>query len=332
MLSLALKNNQYNKILREYDRKQYQNKYNLDLRKSEAYENIPELKEIDDEIITSSIKQAKLLLSEDNSSLDHLKDSILDLSMRKVELLCEHGYPRNYLSPSYSCENCKDTGYIENEKCQCFKQAIVNLVYSQSNIKVAIERENFDTFSYDYYPNSYVDHATNLTPLDNVKKIVSTCKSFINNFDTDYANILLYGNTGVGKTFLANCIAKELLDSSHTVIYLTAFQLFDILEKNKFDRGSEKEEAANQFDYILSCDLLIIDDLGTELNNSFVTSQLYLCINERHLSQKSTIISTNLSWDNLNQNYSERIFSRITSNYMLLKLVGDDIRLKKVFS
>lgn len=329
---MALKNNQYNKILREYDSKQFQNKYNLDLRKSKAYEKIPELKEIDDEIISTSMNHAKLLLSEDSNSLNELKDSILDLSMRKVELLCEHGYPRNYLLPSFTCESCKDTGFIDNEKCHCFKQAIVDLVYSQSNIKVAIERENFSTFSFEYYPSSYVDDTTNLTPLDNAKKVVSTCQAYIKNFDKEYANILLYGNTGVGKTFLANCIAKELLDSSHTVIYLTAFQLFDILEKNKFDKGQEKEEAANQFDYILSCDLLIIDDLGTELNNSFVTSQLYLCINERHLRQKSTIISTNLSWDNLNSNYSERIFSRITSNYMLLKIVGDDIRIKKVFS
>ena len=121
------------------------------------------------------------------------------------------------------------------------------------------------------------------------------------------------------------------MDSAHTVIYLTAFQLFDILEKNKFGKNEDNFESQNQFEYILDCDLLIVDDLGTELNNTFVSSQLYLCINERFLRRKATIISTNLSLDNINANYSERVFSRIASNYTLLKIVGDDIRLKKLF-
>ena len=131
------------------------------------------------------------------------------------------------------------------------------------------------------------------------------------------------------KTFLSNCIARELLDRSYTVIYLTSFQLFDILEKNKFNKDDDSQEVQNQFNFILSCDLLIIDDLGTELTNSFINTQLYLCINERYLREKSTIISTNLSLDNINDKYSERIFSRIISNYTLLKIVGADIRLAK---
>lgn len=329
---MALKNFQYNKILREYDSRQLQNKYDLDQRTAEVYEKIPELKDIDSQIVSGSIADTKLLLMGDESALNKLKEENLDLSMRKVELLCEHGYAPDYLSMRYTCPDCKDTGYIGNQKCHCFKQAIVDLVYSQSNIKKAINMENFNTFTFDYYDNTYVDETTKLTPLANAQKVVNTCRNFIQNFDTTYANILLYGNTGVGKTFLANCIAKELLDTAHTVIYLTAFQLFDILEKNKFGKGEDNYEAENQFDYILDCDLLIIDDLGTELNNTFVTSQLYLCINERHLRQKSTIISTNLSWNDLNTNYSERIFSRITSNYLLLKIIGEDIRLKKAFS
>lgn len=329
---MALKNFQYNKILREYDSRQLKNRHDLELRTNEVYKKIPQLQTIDEEIISNSIAVAKLLIMGDDSSLKNLKEVNLDLSMRKIELLCEHGYSKDYISLRYNCTDCKDTGYIGTKKCHCFKQAIVDLVYSQSNMKRAITQENFDTFSFDYYSNQYIDEATKLTPLDNAYKVLNTCHNFIKNFDKNYENILLYGNTGVGKTFLANCIAKELLDSAHTVIYLTAFQLFDILEKNKFGKNNDNYEAENQFDYILSCDLLIIDDLGTELNNTFVTSQLYLCINERHLRQKSTIISTNLSWNDLNTNYSERIFSRITSNYHLLKIVGEDIRLKKAFS
>lgn len=329
---MQLKNFQYNKILREYDKRQLENRHELEKRINHIYSILPEMKEIDDQIVSNSIQSAKLSLMGDDQSLNSLADRNMDLSMRKIEILTENGYPSNYLMPTYQCEDCKDTGYINNEKCHCFKQAIVDLLYSQSNIKEIIKQENFSTFRYDLYTDSFIEETTNLTPLANIKKVVSNCKEFIDNFDSNYANLLLYGNAGVGKTFLANCIAKELLDRSHTVIYLTAFQLFDILEKNKFNRDQEKEEANEQFEYILDCDLLIIDDLGTELNNSFVTSQLYLCINERHLRKKSTIISTNLSWDNLNTNYSERIFSRIASNYRLLKIVGDDIRIKKAFS
>ena len=120
------------------------------------------------------------------------------------------------------------------------------------------------------------------------------------------------------------------MDNAHTVIYLTSFQLFEILEKYKFNSAEDMDDIRNQFDYILDCDLLIIDDIGTEMNNTFINSQLYQCINERHLRQKSTVISTNLSFEQLKTNYSERIFSRISSNYLLLKIVGDDIRLQKL--
>ncbi|WP_167955649.1 ATP-binding protein [Anaerosporobacter faecicola] len=329
---MQLKNFQYNKIIREYDKRQLDNRHQLEERIKEIYNLFPEMKEIDDQIVSNSIQSAKLSLMGDDQALTTLADRNMDLSMRKIEILTENGYSSTYLTPSFQCKDCKDTGYIGKEKCHCFKQAIVDLLYSQSNIKGIMQQENFSSFRYDFYPDSYVEETTGLTPLANIRKVVASCMEYIDSFDTTYANLLLYGNAGVGKTFLANCIAKELLDRSHTVIYLTAFQLFDILEKNKFNKDQEKEEANEQFAYILDCDLLIIDDLGTELNNSFVTSQLYLCINERHLRKNSTIISTNLSWDNLNTNYSERIFSRIASNYKLLKIVGDDIRIKKAFS
>ena len=162
-----------------------------------------------------------------------------------------------------------------------------------------------------------------------MKNILNTAKDFVKNFDTQSDNLLLYGNTGVGKTFLANCIAKELLDQSHTVVYLTSLKLFDILEAYKFDRDMPFDEKNATVAYILDSDLLIIDDLGTELNNGFTSSQLYHCIDTRLNHRHSTIISTNLSFDDLRDDYSERIFSRLTSNYTLLKLTGDDIRLKK---
>lgn len=329
---MGLKNFQYNRIVREYDARQLANRHALEKKQATAYETIPQLHEFDASIAEQSVAAAKLALNGDTEAVKKLKSKIAELSQEKEALLLAHGFPKNYLTPDYQCPICQDTGYVGREKCQCFKQAIVDLLYSQSNIKTAIANENFETFSYDYYDQNYVEETTGLSPYENIRKVVKECIEFIKNFNDSYENILFYGNTGVGKTFLSNCIAKELLNTSHTVIYLTSFQLFDILEKNKFHKSDDDFETMEQFNGILNCDLLIIDDLGTELNNSFISSQLYLCINERYLSKKSTIISTNLSLDELNRMYSERIFSRITSNYKLLKIVGDDIRLKKLIA
>ncbi|MDD5936702.1 MAG: ATP-binding protein [Clostridiales bacterium] len=329
---MGLKNYQFNTILREYDNRRLQSKYELDHRKEIVYDKIPELKAIDDEMIHDSIQRAKSALMNDSNALVGLKERNEQLTKKKRQLIKNAGFPEDYLELHYVCPLCKDTGYIDNEKCNCFKQAIVNLLYSQSNVKDALMHENFSTFSLAYYDDTQIDAVTRQTPLSNIKNVLTIVKSFISNFDQQYDNLLIYGNTGVGKTFLSNCIAKELLDSGHTVIYLTSFQLFDILEKYKFNTAEDYDEIRNRFEYILDCDLLIIDDIGTEMNNTFITSQLYQCINERHLKQKSTIISTNLSFEQLKNNYSERIFSRISSNYRLLKIIGDDIRLQKLLN
>lgn len=329
---MSLNNVQYNKIRREYDQRQQTSKHLLDEKYQHLYKLIPSLQTIDEKIASLSAHYAKQAVLGDPDASSNLKKESQKLYKQKQELLLQHGFSDDYLQPNYVCPLCKDTGYINTKKCQCFKQAIVDLLYSQSNLKSILSKENFSNFSLNYYDDTEKEKITGLTPKENMKRVLQHCQNFIQNFDQQYSNILLYGNTGVGKTFLANCIAKELLESAHTVIYLTSFQLFDILEKNKFLKNEDPYDIKDQFNGILQCDLLIIDDLGTELNNSFISSQLYLCINERHLSQKSTIISTNLSLDDLNYQYSERIFSRITSNYTLLKIFGDDIRIKKAFS
>lgn len=333
---MGLKNFQYNKILREYDERQLASRHALEKNYEIAYKTIPQLHDFDVSIAEQSVASTKLALKGDTSAVEKLRERINELSMEKEQLLLAHGFPKDYLLPKYYCEKCKDTGYVGREKCQCFKQAIVDLLYNQSNIKKAIAVENFDTFRLDYYSKDYVEETTGLSPYDNIQRVLRECLGFVNHFDEeDYEvrNLLFYGNAGVGKTFMTNCIAHALLNTSHTVIYLTSFQLFDLLEKNKFKNNNEDNyEMVEQFNGIFQCNLLIIDDLGTELNNAFISSQLYLVINERHLSKKSTIISTNLSLEELNNRYSERIQSRITSNYKLLKIVGDDIRQKKAFA
>lgn len=326
---MALKRYQYDTIIRSYHKKQLQNAHNLKKRISEVYEQIPQIEEIDQTIASYSVSQAKRLLNGDDTALDALKSRLTALKEKRQELLLNSDFPEDYLTESYSCPDCKDTGYVDGKKCHCFKQATIEMLYTQSNIKDILLRENFGTFSFAYYSDDSVNPLTGLSPLANMKSVVHTCRSFIEDFDNTFENLFFYGDTGVGKTFLTNCIAKELIDRAHSVIYLSAIQLFDIFADTTFHNDNFSDNQDNMTQYILDCDLLIIDDLGTELVNSFTTSKLFYCINERFFRKKSTIISTNLSIESLVENYSERIFSRISSNYKLLKLYGEDIRLKK---
>lgn len=323
---MALSNTQYNTIMRRYEAKQLENQHIINERRNMVYAKLPRLQKIDDSISSLSVTQARKLIEGDTSALANLKKQLELFIEEKNSLLLEHGYPEDYFEPPYGCAHCKDTGYIENEKCHCFQQAAIDLVYTQSNIRRILKKENFKNFSFDYYSDSNTNPATGLTSLATAKQAVSQCKDFIRTFDTSFRNLFFYGDTGVGKTFFSNCVAKELLDTGHSVIYFTAFELFHIFEKNVFSKDAA---ASEDYQNIFNCDLLIIDDLGTELSNSFTTSQLFLCLNERILRQKSTIISTNLNLNQLVETYSERTFSRISSNYTMIKLFGDDIRIQK---
>ncbi len=323
---MALNNSQYDELLRHYQATQLKNRRLQEERSKNAYLKFPELKGIDDAIAETSVAQAKKLLDGDTHAITELKAKLSDLRARKESILVSAGLPKNYFDPIYTCPDCQDTGFIDGKRCHCFLQASIDLVYTQSNLKKVLAKENFQTFSFDYYSDIEVNPTTGLSSLATAKQAVALCKHFIDTFDQEFSNLLFYGDTGIGKTFLSNCVAKELLDSGHSVIYFTAFQLFDILSKNVFEKDADAI-AANQ--NIFDCDLLIIDDLGTELANSFTTSQLFLCLNERILRQKSTLISTNLNMNQIADIYSERVLSRISSSYKIIKLFGDDIRMKK---
>ena len=325
---MPLSNAQYDQIIREYTATQIKNQHMVDDRMNEVYGKDKRLKAIDDAISSCSLFQARKLLNGDVTALATLRSKLSEYKKQRLDILKQLGYSEQYFEPVYECPDCKDTGYIENERCHCFMQRAIDLVYTQSNIRNILKDENFGTFSYDYYSDSQQNPATGLTSLQTIQNAVRECQKFIRDFDTDFSNLFLYGDTGVGKTFLSNCVAKELLDTGHSVIYFTAFQLFDIFEKNTFQKENDKDIiAAHQ--NIFDCDLLILDDLGTEMPNSFTISQLFLCINERILRSKSTIISTNLSLNQVAEIYSERTFSRISSKYVMLKLFGDDIRIQK---
>lgn len=323
---MALTNAQYDEIMRGYQNRQLHNRRIMQERLEAAYKQIPALKSINDNIASTSVEAARQKLEDDTIGYTVLKEKLEDLRQEKAALLQNAGYTPEYFEGCYTCPDCKDTGYINGSKCHCFKQEIINVVYSQSNIKEILNNENFSTFSYEYYSDTDQHPTTGLSSLVTARRAVAKCQEFIENFDQKPKNLLFMGNTGVGKTFLSNCVAKELLEKGNSVIYFTAFQLFDILSKGVFSKDADAIAAHQN---IFDCDLLIIDDLGTELSNAFTSSQLFLCVNERILRQKSTIISTNLDVAQIVDLYSERTLSRISSNYTILELFGDDIRLQK---
>ena len=324
---MALTNSQYDQIMRIYEQRQIEDEHRLREHYRKAYALIPALEQVDQSISSLGKEKAKRLLEGDESARSSLREDLGRLIDAKKRLLAEGGLPADYLERSYSCPDCRDTGYIGTKKCHCFKKAETDLLYQQSNLQEILEKENFSTFSLDYYSANHIDPVTGRSAKEAVQTALKVCHDFTDHFSGQFQNILLYGDTGVGKTFLSHCIAKELMDAGFSVIYFTAAGLFDIFAKCVFGRHSGEEEES--LDHIYDCDLLIIDDLGTELSNSFTVSQLFICLNERILRKKSTIISTNLALEDIKAIYSERTFSRISSSYTLLRLTGDDIRIQK---
>lgn len=323
---MALTNAQYDEIMRSYQQRQLHNRHLTEERIAHAYNIQPRLKELSDSIAACYAGIARNKIEGNSDAVALLQEKQAGYRTERSALLAEMGLSEDDFSPVYTCPDCKDTGYVGSEKCHCFKQVIIDTVYSQSNIRNILERENFNTFSYKYYSSEDRNPATGLSALETMQRAVAECRRFIDDFDNKPKNLFFYGDTGVGKTFLSNCVAKELLEKGRSVIYFTSFQIFDILSKGIFDKDADAIAAHQN---IFDCDLLIIDDLGTELANSFTTSQLFLCINERILRQKSTIISTNLNMNQMVDIYSERTLSRISSNYSIIKLFGDDIRIQK---
>jgi DNA replication protein DnaC len=316
---MSLTNTQYDHIIHEYEMRQAHNRHEAERRLAYVYDHVPGYQDLDDSVAALSVAQGRKLLDGEADAMDDLRDILTELSGRKTQLLLDAGLPADYLEPIYNCPDCRDTGYVDGQKCHCFKQSMITLLYEQSNIQEMLRTENFQTLSYEYYEGD---------DLSRFKNAVQTCRNFVRNFNSDYHNLFFYGTVGTGKSFLSGCVAKELIESGHSVIYFSATALFDLLSKNSFDHKN-REDVRDAYADLYQCDLLIIDDLGTELTNQFVTSQLFALLNERHMGRKATIISTNLSLEELRNRYSDRIFSRITSNYEICKLSGQDIRMYK---
>jgi DNA replication protein DnaC len=319
----------YKDILRDYDRLRQDAGRLLNKRKEEVYEAIPRIRQIDEELTKTGILITKYALSGNTDAIAEIKAKNLQLTAEKRALFENSSFPMDYLTNIYQCPKCNDTGFVENKKCSCFSQKLIEKFYLISNLHEVLERENFDTFDFSFYSDEKDPHE-GLSPRSKMQVIYQKSMEFATDFENKFANLLFYGNVGLGKTFLCNCIAKDVLNKGKTVLYATAGHLFKTIEDARFNRD-EMEEPDEQVNFFYTVDLLIIDDLGTEFDTLATQTALFNIINSRILEKRHTIISTNLSVEELEAKYTERLISRIQGSYAFCKFFGDDIRMIKKF-
>ncbi|WP_291637352.1 ATP-binding protein [Clostridium sp.] len=316
------------KILAVYDKIRLEEESAFRKRKTHIENTHPEIIDLDHKIgklcIELSISALKSIYNRDEY-LHALREKIIDLRVKKSELLVSNGFDMEYLNLHYRCTKCQDTGFIGNTKCSCFKQKVVDVYYTGSELRGMLKTHNFDNFKLDYYPSRKSDLESE-SPRKNIEKILSKSMRFLKNFDTTDENLLFYGSSGTGKTFLSHCITKELLDKGSFVVYRTAEELIKTLKEIRFNGDTSSEEL------LINCDLLIIDDLGTEQISDFTKTEMFNLLNTKLLKQKKMLVSTNLTLENLLHTYTERITSRLLGNFTLCKFFGDDIRIKKNLS
>lgn len=312
-------------IIKMYEKTRDEEAKALQKRREEIEKKAPAILEVERKIGKLSVELAissMKAIKDRDKYLSDLKKEITDLRVKKSEMLVSLGYDMKYLDINYKCSRCKDTGFIGVEKCICYKQKLIQLYYRDSHLEDLLRVNNFKNFDFNLYPNYRIGNEKDI-PRKNIEKIYNKSLVYIDNFRYHSENLLFYGNSGTGKTFLSNCIAKELLDKGYLVVYRTADELIKNLKEIRYPGNKTLE------DIILNTDLLIIDDLGTEPINDMTRSDLFNLLNKKLLLKKKMIISTNLTLEQLLQTYSERITSRLLGNFDVNKFYCEDIRVAK---
>ena len=294
-----------------------------EIRKKQFYKKFKRAKDIDLQLSRTAIDSAKAILSGASAKekLTELKNKNLALQKELETLLITANLPLDYLNIKYKCADCKDMGYVDGVMCDCLKNLIKKITYKNLNKLSPLSLSTFEAFNTDLYPDK--NSADGVNVKSHMEKIFNFCKNYANTFNKNSENLFLQGATGLGKTHLSLAIANSAINSGYNVIYTSTPNILSKLEKEHFSHNFQDEETEK---HLIGCDLLILDDMGTEFQTSFSSAMIYNIINSRIMFQKPTIISTNLSVKEIQSAYSKRLVSRIMGNYKRLFFLGNDIR------
>jgi len=298
----------------------------FDRRRQEIFRQIPRLEEIDRElkstmsqIITSALRRG----TDPLPALRVIRDQNLDLQRERAALLMERGYEADELEEKPACVLCGDTGFRDGAMCRCLRKYYARAQIEELSHMLDMGTASFETFDFSWY-STQVDPETGASPRATMEENFDVCQDYARQFGPRSGNLLLSGDPGLGKTFLSACIARVVSERGFSVVYDTASHIFAQFEAAKFSR--DDEAAREDADRCMNCDLLIVDDLGTELVNAFVQSALYQIVNGRLITGKQTIINTNLNPEGIGRRYSPQILSRLEGEYQILPFFGEDIR------
>ena len=320
---MSFNRDNYKRIKEEYDGKYLKAREASNMRCTLIHAELPEIAEIDRQLSHTGLEIFEAAMTGRVGDIDRIKEKTQALTQKRRELLVAAGYPADFTDVKYECELCGDTGAVDNRMCTCMRKKLVEAGIQSSGMADLISRQTFENFSLDYYKDSR-----------EVYSVMSTVYKILYKYATEFSpesagNIAMFGGTGLGKTHLSSAIAGTVIERGHDVYYASALSMFADFELRRFGNSSSATADGNISRYF-DCDLLIIDDLGTELTNQFTTSCLYDIINTRLNAKKPTIISTNLSQDEFRARYWDRITSRVLGEYSILPFCGTDIRSQKL--
>ena len=313
----------YVRIKQEYEGKYLRAEEGAQLRRAEIHAKIDEVRDIDKALSLTGLEVFRATVSRDAESLALLAEQNKQLTKRRAALLTAHGYAPDYTEIKYECADCGDTGVIDNKMCRCMKKKLVEAGFESSGMSDLIKNQRFDNFSLDYYAQNAAAHAR-------MSQIYAVLKKYAESFDAETSgSIAMFGGTGLGKTHLSSAIAGTVIEGGNDVYYTSAMNMFSDFEQKRFGSSAGFDVTGDVSQYF-GCDLLIIDDVGTEIANQFTVSCLYNVINTRLNRKKPTILSTNLTQDEFRKRYWDRIASRIFGEFLVLPFVGNDIRQQKL--
>lgn len=320
---MAYSNEIYNKAKRILEKRHDKAVMEADIRSSEIRMELPEIEEIQRQLSEVGLEISQLFFYRQNTEekIKELRDRSHSLIDKRSEILKANGYAENAMKPQYVCEACEDKGYISGRMCNCHKQLLKDIMRQEVSKLAPLDKCTFDNFSLEYYSDQPGENA--IVPRQRAEKILTSARKYAQNFTTSSKNLLFIGGTGLGKTHISLAIMNTVINKGYYVCYGTSQNICDDLQSEQFGRGDSAYYSKNQ---VLNCDLLVLDDLGTELDNQYSIATLYNIINTRILSGKPTIISTNFNVGALEEKYDKRITSRITGEYIPMYIFGNDIR------